>query len=309
MKTTLACVFLTLAFLSAAGPAAMRAAGLLASRPTTEQQAPVPADHVFDSNGVRLRYVKEGQGPPVVLIHGYTGNVERHWINPGVFADLAKDYTVIAIDCRGHGKSGKPTDPKAYGAEMGQDIVRLLDHLNVPRAHIVGFSMGAIIAGHLMTTHPDRFLRATFVGYHPVWKWTDADDKEAEASALDLESETPFRLLILGVWPPDKPPSEDEIRKFSQQMAAANDVKALAAYNRGRRALVVTEKQLAALRIPTLGVIGTADPGLGGLHDLKTVMTSLELIVVEGAEHGGERGILRRSEFLAALRKFLAAAQ
>jgi hypothetical protein len=68
MKTTLACVFLTLAFLSAAGPAAMRAAGLLASRPTTEQQAPVPPDHFFDSNGVRLRYVKEGQGPPVVLI-------------------------------------------------------------------------------------------------------------------------------------------------------------------------------------------------------------------------------------------------
>jgi len=77
---------------------------------------------------------------------------------------------VIAIDARGHGKSGKPADAKAYGAEMGQDIVRLLDHLKIPRAHIVGFSMGAIIVGHLVTTNPDRFISATFVAHHAVHK-------------------------------------------------------------------------------------------------------------------------------------------
>jgi pimeloyl-ACP methyl ester carboxylesterase len=132
------------------------------------QQDTVPTDRFFDSNGVRIRYVDQGQGPPVVLIHDYTGTIERHWINSGVFTSFVADHRVIALDCRGHGKSDKPTDPERYGAEMSSDIVRLLDHLKVQRAHIVGFSMGAIIAGHLLTTNPERFITATFVGYHAV---------------------------------------------------------------------------------------------------------------------------------------------
>ncbi len=51
---------------------------------------------------------------------------------------------------------------------MGQDIVRLLEYLNIPRAYIVAFSMGAIVAGHLLTTSPDRFITANFVGHHAV---------------------------------------------------------------------------------------------------------------------------------------------
>ena len=51
-------------------------------------------------------------------------------------------YRVIALDCRGHGQSGKPQDPGQYGLEMVRDVVRLLDHLNVERAHVVGYAMG-----------------------------------------------------------------------------------------------------------------------------------------------------------------------
>src|SRR5881409_3760238 len=120
-----------------------------------------PQDRFLNSNDIRIRYVDEGDGPAVVLVHGYLGNIERHWIKSRVFADLVKDHRVVALDCQGHGKSDKPARPDAYGAEMGEDIVRHLDHLHIARAHIVGFSMGAIIAGHLLTTDPDRFLSAT----------------------------------------------------------------------------------------------------------------------------------------------------
>jgi pimeloyl-ACP methyl ester carboxylesterase len=283
--------------------------GSAASAFKGEQQiSAVPQDRFFDSNGVRIRYVEQGQGPPVVLIHGYTGNLERHWINPGVFANLANDYRVIAIDCRGHGKSGKPTNPRAYGAEMGKDIIRLLDHLKIRRAHIVGFSMGAIIAGHLLTTNADRFLSATLVGHPAVRTWTAADEQEAEASARDLESDTPFRSLILGVWPSDAPPpSEDEIRKRSQAMVAVNDPKALAAYHRGRSALVAPDAKIGRVRTPTLGIIGSADPSLTGMQELRKAMPALSLVVVEGAAHGGERGVLRHPQFLPTLREFLAA--
>jgi pimeloyl-ACP methyl ester carboxylesterase len=241
------------------------------------------------------------------LIHGYLGNVDRHWVNNGVFASLAKDHRVIALDCRGHGKSDKPIEPEAYGAEMAEDIVRLLDHLNIRRAHVVGFSMGAFIAGHLATRHGDRLLSVTFVGHHPVRTWGVVDEEEAHAAARDLESDTPFRLLILAVSPPDAPPGEQEIRTLSRTLLATNDPQALAAYHRGLRTLAVTDAELTAVRVPTLGIIGSADPALAGVRALQQIMPGLSVVVVNGAEHGGERGGLRRPEFLSALRGFLAA--
>lgn len=281
------------------------AAFLLVSTLAAGQTAPPPAppDAFFESNGVRIRYVEQGQGAPVVLIHGYTGTLDRHWINPGVFADLARDHRVIAFDCRGHGRSGKPHDAAAYGPEMGLDVVRLLDHLKIPRAHIVGYSMGAIIAGHLLTTHPDRFITATFVGHHAVHTWSEADDQEAEASARELAGDTPFKSLVVALNPPGKPlPSDEEIRKRVQPLVAANDVKALEAYHRGRAKLVVSEAALKTVRVPTLGIIGSGDPSAGTMRELATLMPALTLVVLEGAEHGGERGILRHREFLPALR-------
>jgi pimeloyl-ACP methyl ester carboxylesterase len=278
----------------------------ISASPLLLAQPVPPPDSFFDSNGVRIRYVDQGQGAPVVLIHGYTGNLERHWIAPGVFTNVAKDHRVIALDCRGHGKSGKPTDPSAYGAEMVQDVVRLLDHLKLPRAHIVGFSMGAIILGPLLTTNADRFITATFVGHHPEWKWTDADAQEAEAAAKELEGDTPFRSLIVGISPPNtSPPSDDEVRKLAQGLVAANDLKALAAFQRGRRPLVVNEAQLAAVRVPAIEIIGSLDPNLPGMKALKKILPALETVVVEGATHGGADGVLRRPEFLTALRAFL----
>ena len=205
-------------------------------------------------------------------------------------------------------RAGSPPIQQAYGAEMARDLVRLLDHLKIPRAHIVGFSMGASIAGHMLTTNADRFLTATFVGYHPVYRWTPANEREAEASARELEGETPFKSLFVALTPPGKPlPSDDEISKAVQPLVAANDLKALAGYNRGRSGLVVTDQQLAAVRVPTLGIIGTADPSVGTMRDMAKMMPALKLVVVEGAEHGGERGILRRREFMTALRELIAA--
>ncbi len=121
----------------------------------------------FDSNGVKIRYLVEGEGEPVLLIHGFVVNKELQWGLPGTIKALAKDHRVIALDNRGHGKSGKPTDPKKYGMEMVEDAVRLLDHLKIKKAHVVGYSMGAVITAKLMVTHPDRLLSATLGGAVP----------------------------------------------------------------------------------------------------------------------------------------------
>src|SRR5262245_42949024 len=124
----------------------LAAVGLLVGLQATAQQ---PPDKFFNSSGVQIRYVDQGSGEPVLLIHGYTLSIETNWIEPRIFQSLAKDHRVIAFDLRGHGKSGKPYDPTSYGREMEQDAIRLLDHLGIRRAHVVGYSLGAIITAKL----------------------------------------------------------------------------------------------------------------------------------------------------------------
>ena len=118
---------------------------------------------VFIFNGVPIQYSIEGKGEPVVLIHGLFASARINWRISGIIKALAKDYQVIAMDVRGHGGSGKPKEDEAYGVEMMEDVVRLLDHLNIQKAHVVGYSMGGMITMKLLTRHPDR-VRSAILG-------------------------------------------------------------------------------------------------------------------------------------------------
>src|SRR4051812_7089695 len=110
----------------------------------------------FKSGDVKIHYTVQGSGPPVVLIHGLLSSAEMNWTLPGITALVAKHHQVIALDCRGHGNSDKPLEESAYGVPMVEDVVALLDHLGIPKAHIVGYSMGGMIALKLAVLHPER---------------------------------------------------------------------------------------------------------------------------------------------------------
>ena len=128
-------------------------------------QAPARAKGAdFDSAGVKIHYEIQGQGEPIILIHGYIADHNMNWKAPGIMQELAKRRKVIAIDCRGHGKSGKPHDPEKYGAEMANDVIRLMDHLKIEKAHVGGYSMGAFITCKLMADHPERLRSAAMGG-------------------------------------------------------------------------------------------------------------------------------------------------
>jgi alpha-beta hydrolase superfamily lysophospholipase len=98
------------------------------------------APQTFDSKGVAIQYTVEGSGEPVVLIHGLYANANLNWRAPGIIRMLATNHQVIAMDVRGHAGSGKPETADAYGVEMAEDIIRLLDHLKIEKAHIIGDS-------------------------------------------------------------------------------------------------------------------------------------------------------------------------
>jgi len=122
------------------------------------------SDHRFDAKGVELHYIVEGEGEPVVLIHGLYSSARINWQMPGVVSLLSKKYRVIALDMPGHGESDKPADEEAYGLELVEDIVRLLDHLRIDKAHIVGYSMGGMIAVKFMAGHQERVLSGVVGG-------------------------------------------------------------------------------------------------------------------------------------------------
>ena len=123
----------------------------------------------FDSDGVDIAFLDTGGGPdklPVLLIHGFASNVQTNWTNTGWVEFLVKaGYRVVAFDNRGHGESQKLYQLTDYGAPlMAEDGRRLLDHLGIARAHVIGYSMGARIAAFLALTHPDRVGRLVFGG-------------------------------------------------------------------------------------------------------------------------------------------------
>lgn len=281
---------------------------LLAVTLAMAQPSPAPPDQFFDAGGIRLRYVEQGQGPAIVMMHGYTGTLDRHFINNGVFANLAKDHRAIAFDLRGHGKSSKPYEPSAYGEPMAGDVVRLLDHLKIERAHVIGYSLGAMIAGRLATMHPERLRSVAYVGQLPMREIPPEFANFADESVKELEGDLPFRSLALALQPPgSKPLTDDEIRKMVAPLAAANDVKALAALWRGYRTLLISDAALAAVRVPMIVLIGSEDGNASRVPALAKAHPRIRTLVIPGAQHGGEQGVMRRPEFMATLREFLAA--
>lgn len=121
----------------------------------------------FDSDGVKIHYIDEGEGEPVVLVHGFASSIKLNWELPGVVGLLSKSFRVIALDCRGFGQSDKPEGEESYGVKMVDDVARLMDHLEVKKAHVVGYSMGGCIVMKLLASHPDRVLSAVLGG----WGW------------------------------------------------------------------------------------------------------------------------------------------
>jgi pimeloyl-ACP methyl ester carboxylesterase len=251
---------------------------------------------------VKIRYTDQGQGEPVVLVHGFSVNIEIQWDSPGIIKALSKDHRVIALDVRGHGKSGKPHDPRKYGAEMAEDVVRLLDHLKIKKAHVVGYSMGAMITARLLVAHPERLRTATLGGAAPVRQGDPELARFVEKLAESLEQGKGIGPLIEALTPAGKPkPSPEQMEVINKLFLARNDIKALVAVLRGWKGLAVSDKGLQANRVPVLALIGKDDPLKKGVDDVQGRLAGLKVVVVPGDHITA----FVQPEFVRALRAFL----
>ena len=264
-------------------------------------------DTSFVSKGVRIHYVEQGSGVPVVLIHGIEGSLAG-WRRVPIFDDLARDYRVIAIDQRGHGRSGKPHEAAAYGSEMALDVVRLLDHLGIAKAHVVGYSLGAMVTSQLLTLHPERFRSAVLVAGAGRLVWNASIAEVADVEAREREAQCISPTLMTRLRPPTEPaPTAERLRELSAACIAdtTQDRLALAALTRSRADQVIAPAAAAAVTVSTLAIVGSLDPLKADLDALKALRPSIEYVVIDSATHSGALGILTRAETLSALRAFL----
>jgi pimeloyl-ACP methyl ester carboxylesterase len=264
------------------------------------------ADYSFDSAGVKIHYIVEGQGEPVILIHGYAASIVTNWGAPGVVKKLAENYQVIALDNRGHGQSDKPHDAAAYGPVMSEDVLRLMDHLKIKKAHIVGYSMGGFMTEELLMEHPNRFITATFGGAG----WNDPKDTMQSTTlnvlADSLEQGKGIGPLIVALNPVGAPPPSPQMIEATNKMFMATaDPLALAAVARGLATLPpVPESKIRANKIPALALIGEVDPMKAGVDRLDGVMPHLKIVVIPGANH---LTAFANPLFISSLKEFLAA--
>lgn len=155
-----------------------------------------PEDRYFlTSDSIKIHYLVKGKGTPVILIHGLSGTAYGNWFSNGVGDALAKTHQVIALDCRNHGLSDQPAGELAWGSE--KDVIELMDHLKIKKAHLHGYSMGGSIVAQLMEEVPERIITASMGGYgipesDPAWiakvppekKGTDPQAQEAYQKLL-----------------------------------------------------------------------------------------------------------------------------
>ncbi|PLX37136.1 MAG: alpha/beta hydrolase [Hyphomicrobiales bacterium] len=226
----------------------------------------------FDSQGVEIAYFDKGEGAPTLLIHGFASNAHVNWVYTGWVDMLVKSgRRVIGVDNRGHGESEKLYDPAYYGAPtMAEDAKRLLDHLDIESADVMGYSMGARITAFLAATAPDRVRTAVFggLGYGMV---TGVGAPEPIAEALEAESISHVTDA-----------TGRAFRKFAEQ--TKSDFLALAACMRSSRQKI-DPATLATLTMPILVAVGTTDTIAGSADELAALLPDAEVLDIPGRDH------------------------
>ena len=226
----------------------------------------------FNSNGVEIAFDVWGEGPPILLIHGFASNSEVNWVATGwVKTLLGAGRQVIVIDNRGHGESAKLYDSAMYSAPiMADDAARLLRYLKIEKADVMGYSMGARISAFLTMQHPGLVRRAVFAGLASRMI-TGVGGSDAIAEALESE-DRPAKI----------DPAAIAFRIFAEQ--TKSDLKALAACIRSSR-VKIKEDGLAAIRVPVLVVAGELDDIAGNVEGLTSIIPGSKGVVLAKRNH------------------------
>jgi pimeloyl-ACP methyl ester carboxylesterase len=227
----------------------------------------------FHNGAVEIAYLDEGEGDPIILVHGFASSKNVNWVYPTWVSELRKNgRRVIALDNRGHGESAKLYDAAQYSIPtMASDVLALMDHLGIPQADIMGYSMGGRMTAWLGLNEPQRLRSAILggIGIGGLIEGTGPGENVAEAlEAPSLDDVTD--------------PVGRTFRAFADQ--TRSDRKALAACLRGTRDLMKKE-EVARIDVPVLIAVGTADDVAGSASALSKIIPGSEVLDIPNRDH------------------------
>ena len=246
------------------------ATGVVLAEPTPSHGYLVVAD------GLKIHYVVVGRGTPVILIHGAGGSAEGSWFANGIAQALAKNHRVVAVDCRGHGQSDNPPGGSMPNRTMAEDVIELMDHLDIAKAHVHGYSMGGAIAEQMLARCPERFITVAFGGWG-----IEETDPEMKAKV-----------------PPDKQgadPKEAELyarfRAALAQRKQASGIEKDLQVNRPQRPTKGRDDgsrpkiDLTKIGIPVLAINGEFDRPNAKTHRMHRELANFTFVVLAGKSH------------------------
>ncbi|WPO40478.1 alpha/beta hydrolase [Tardiphaga sp. 42S5] len=226
----------------------------------------------FHNGAVEIAYLDEGEGDPIVLVHGFASSKNVNWVYPTWVSELKKhNRRVIALDNRGHGDSSKLYDSEQYSiGAMAADVRALLAHLGIARTDMMGYSMGARITAYIAYSHPELIRSAIFGGLG-IGLINGGGPGENVALALEADSLDDVT-----------DPVGRTFRAFADQ--TRSDRRALAACLRGSRRLM-TNEEAAAIKVPLLIAVGTTDEISGSAQELQKVIAGSEVLDIPNRDH------------------------
>lgn len=226
----------------------------------------------FHNGSVEIAYLDEGEGDPIILVHGFASTKNVNWVYPAWTSTLTKaGRRVIALDNRGHGESSKLYDSEDYHiGTMAGDVRALMDHLKIERADMMGYSLGGRITAYLGQRNPER-LRTAVLGGIGMGLIEGGGPGENVASALEAASLDDVT-----------DPVGRTFRAFADQ--TRSDRRALAACLRGSRRLM-TRDEAAAIAVPTLIAVGTTDDIAGSASRLADVIPGSQVLDIPNRDH------------------------
>jgi pimeloyl-ACP methyl ester carboxylesterase len=232
---------------------------------------------ILDINGAPIAYEDQGEGDAVVLVHGFAASVKENWERSGWISMLVRaKRRVVALDLRGHGQSVKPHDPAAYSFDVfASDVTALVEHLQLKKPDLIGFSLGARVVLQCLLTRPEKFLLGVLCGVGELLL-DPKDDRDPEGFAKAMEAPSADGI------------GDDMARRFRLfAEGQGQDLKALAAVSRGLNAhpRVWSAAELGNIKHETLVVAGTSDDLAGAPEPLARVFPNAKAVRVPGCGH------------------------
>lgn len=241
---------------------------------------------------IQLAYEVLGDGPPIVLVHGFASSRGMNWRTPGWYGTLTgAGRQVIAVDMRGHGESSKPHEQSAYDeGELARDLVRLLDHLGHQQADVMGYSMGGFTTMRLLHDNHARVRRAVIAGVGENYYGRGVLETDAIAAAMRTDDPGSISGAVPRLF-----------RVFAEQ--GKNDLEALAhCMTRPRQSFTASE--MRHVDTPVLIVLGDKDTITGPAGALAEAPPRSEVVMVSNRDHMTTVG---DKAYKAAVLSFLAA--